>query len=429
MRRALVLLVALCCVLPVTALAVPTGNGASKVVTPSTNTTGYLMISQSALETSSYQRAGLDVSATLALDTAGMAAQFRQLTLDERFATASSDARRAQLKETAARIEARLEQLRKRQSAAIRAYNNGSLSSREFLVELAQIGAAADRLATATARVVERSDTVPRTSIDGLPVVNWARNVRVALGPLDGPVRERIADALRGMHTVRIGTSIPAGLDRLGPIRNETATPLWLYVETSQNGVVLAMVDDGTYYREAYLPGERNGTGTDLTDITEAFERVKERYPWAWNNSVSTSSSANRRAGIYKFTLFHNHGRLTTFLDRDSGEVFAEHQQKNLRNVPTAPPVTATAGNITLLVNRTHPTGPLEISLSTADGEPVDGRIEVNNRSIGRTRSDGRLWTVAPRGNFTVVAHVDDMTLRVQTKATLGNQTTSRSER
>jgi hypothetical protein len=433
MRRALALLLSVCCVLSGIAFAVPTADraapSAARPATPVTNTSAYLTIAPGALETSSYRRATLGVSSTLALDTHGLTARFRQLTLDERFAaTTDANARRAQLRATAARIEVRIDRLRERQSAAIRAYNNGSLSAREFVVELAHIGATAEQLETAADRVAERASSVPRSSIDGLPAAIWARNRHVALGPFQGPVRERIRKTLRGENTERIGEAAPTGLDRIGETRSKRLESLRLYVETSKNGLVMATVDAGTYYREAYLPGERNATRGGISDITDALVRVKERYPWAWNHSASTDSSGNRRAGIYQFTLFHEHGRLTTYLDRDSGLVFAEQQRKKLRSIPTAAPVTDSTGRLQLSVNRTHPTGPLELSFSTTDGEPVDGRIAVNGTVIGRTGADGHLWTVAPRGNFTVVAHANEKTVRIETDATPAtNQTTNRT--
>ncbi len=426
MRRVLSLLLVCCCLLSGGVLAVPAGaGGMASVAQPATNTTAYLTIAPESLETAGYRQTSLDVSGTLAFDTRGLEARFHQLVLDERFAaTESTNARRTQLRETASRIEARIDRLRERQSVAIHAYNNGSLSSQEFVMELAQIGAVAERLETAADRVAARASSVPRSTIDGQPAANWARNRHVELGPLQGPVRERIAETMRGKNTIEVSETVPpTGLERIDQTSSVRVEPLQLYVETSENGVVLATTDDETYYREAYLPGERNTTGEGLDDITDAFRRVRERYPWAWNNSASTDSSGDRRAGIYKFTLFHDHGILTTYLDRDSGEVFAEQQRKNLRNVPTAEPVTARTGALLLNVNRTHPTGPLELSLSTRRGDSVDGRITINGQFIGRTGSDGQLWTVAPRGIFTVVAHADGKTIRIETSAAPSNRT------
>lgn len=426
MRRALALTLALCCLLSSVALATPTGveRASSRAVTPvtpvapTTNTTAYLSIPTDELESTGYRRPTLDVSGSLSLDTTALQGRFTQLTLDERFATTDADtARRAQLRTSAARIEGRIERLRERQVAVIDAYNNGSLPPQEFLRDLALIDAAAGRLGTAADRVAARARSVPLSTIDGQPAVNWARNRRLELGALEGPVRDRIREALRGENVVPVEGTSPAALEKIGQTGRDRLESLWVYVETSRNGVVLAAVDDDQYYREAFLPGERNATGRGLDNSTNVFNRVGQLYPWASNNSGSTELRGDPRAGIYEYGLFHGHGQLTTYLDRDSGRVFAEKQRKSLMGVPTAPPVTASSGNLRVRVNRTHPTGPLELSVTTAGGEPVDGRITVANRSIGRTGTDGRLWTITPRGTVTIVVRANGRTVRLETSA------------
>ena len=183
---------------------------------------------------------------------------------------------------------------------------------------------------------------------------------------------------------------------------------------------MLSTVDDGAYYREAYLPGERNNTtASELAGIQDVIDRVQTSYPWAWNHSSSTTSDGDRRAGIYAFTLYHDQGVLTTYLNQTSGQVFAEDQRLELSSVPTATPVTGRNDDLRLRVNRTYPTGPLELSLSTVDGDPADGQVTIGNQSVGATGSDGRLWTVAPRENLTVVARTGEGTVRVTTNATV----------
>ena len=418
MRRALAVVLC-CCLLAGGAVAVP-GVGDrqhARPATPATNTSEYLTVGPDALETASYRRATLDVSGALALDTRRLEGQHRQLVLDERFATIDSTAtRRAMLRRSATRIEGRIDGLQRRQATAVGEYNNGTIAGREFVVELARIDTAAGRLGAAADRVTERARAIPGSTIDGQPATSWARNRRVELGTLRGPVRGRIAATLRGENTIPLDASTAPDLEGVGTAPDERLETLELYVETTDEGVVLATVDEGRYYREAYLPTERNDTAAGkLTDITAALDRVAERYPWTWNHSATTDSSGDRRAGIYRFTLFYGHGRLTTHLDRRSGEVFAEQQRKRLSGTPTAEPLHETAGNLRLTVNRTYPTGPLELALTNRAGEPVDGRITVANRTVGRTGTDGRLWTVAPHESATVVAQTDEGRVGIET--------------
>lgn len=433
MRRWLVITLAFCCVLSGTTLAVPTGGGgiAQSVAAPTTptNTSAYLTIAPDDLETGRSQQSTIDVSGALALDARGLNAQFRQLTVDERFAaTDSTDARRAQLRESADRIEAHIGGLRERQSEAIRTYNNGSLAARGFTLELARIDTAARQLEDATDRVAARARSVPRPLIDGQTANSWARNQRVELAPFQGPVRDHIGETLRGENTVQSDGAGLTGIKQIGSTPRVEFDPLRVYVETSRKGIVLATVDDGRYYREAFLPTERNSSGDGLSGITDALERVNERYPWAWNNSVTTDSSGDRHGGVYRFSLVHNHGQLTTILDRESGQIFGEQQRKDLLSVPTAESVNAKSGTLQLQVNRTHPTGPLELTLSTPNGEPVDGRIAIDGQFVDRTGADGTLWTVAPRGTVAIVARAHGRTVRAKMDTSpRSNQTTTAS--
>jgi hypothetical protein len=379
------------------------------------NTTASLTIPANARETTSYQQTTLNIPSTLALDTRGLHGQFRQLTLDERFGATDTDtARRAQLRTTAAQIETRTTQLRKREAAAIAAYNNNSVSGREFLHELIVIDAAAGRLMAAADRVAARARSVSRSSINGQPAVSWAQNQRTALDPLQGPVRERVAEAFQGNNTVQTDDEIPSGLAKIGPTRSQRLDVLKVYVETSRTGVVLATVDDGQYYREASLSGERNATGSGLSGSTAVLDYLNERYPWASNNSGYTEVSGDRRTGVSRVTLFHNHGRLTVFVNQSSGRVFGEHQRKALSAMPTTDPVTATKNRLRLRVNRTRSTGPLEISLATPAGEPIDGNVTINGRGVGRTGTDGQLWTIAPHGTVTIRARANGESLRIR---------------
>lgn len=420
MRRAIAVILVVCCVLSGTTIAAsPPEHAAVGGVRPMANATASLTIAPSAVETAAYRHVTLDVSGALALNSQRLDDRFEQRILDERIGRINStSARRAQIHRTADRIEAAVIDLRERQTEVIRRYNNGSLSPDAFVFALARIDVKAAGLAIAAERVAERARAIPSIRINGQYANNWARNRRIELGALGGPVRDHIRETFQGENTMHIEAAA-TGLDAIGQIQDVRLEPLQLYVETSDSGVVLAAVDDGIYYREAYLPGVRNtSVGGKLTSIGDAFRRMNQRYPWASNHSSTKRLVGGRRAGIYRFTLFHDHGRLTTYLNRTSGQVFAEQQRVKLSRIPTAAPVTERTNNLTLQVNRTHPTGPLEISLSNADGEPVDGQITVANQSVGRTGSDGNLWTITPRGTYTVVASTDNHSIRVKTTAT-----------
>ena len=430
MRRALAIALALCCVLALVTLGASASRpqegprvGSAAPVTPATNTTSFLLISPDALETTAYRDATIDVAATVGFETTRLDGQFRQALLDERFsATDSMPARRDRIEATAARIDGRIAALVERQAATVAAYNNGSLSGHEFLRELAHIDVAAGRLEAAVDRVAELAG---QSSIEGLPAGSWARNQALRLDPLRGPARARIAGAFRGENTVSVD-DVPTGVAAIGQIREERLTPLSVYVETTREGITLATVDEGRYYREAYLPGERNATEDGVDAVTDVRDRRAALYPWAENNSEFKSQRNVRRAGISRFRSSHHHGRLTAYLDQDSGGVFAEHQRKTLAQLPTVAPVNAIAEDRRLLVNRTHPTGPLELRLTNRSGGPLDGTVLLDNRSIGRTGTDGHHWTVAPRGNVTVAARANGAVVRLETTAAVATNRSAR---
>ena len=312
-------------------------------------TTASVTIPHNERETTNYSYSTLDVPGVLALDGHGLQSRFHQLTLDERFAaTDSLSARRAMLRMAGDRIESRIEQLRKRQSTLIAEYNEGLISPQKFLRDLARIDTVAARTATAADNIATRARSVPESLINGQLAVNWAQNRRIELSSLQGPVRNRIKEALVGNNTVRTSNDIPTGLRKINSTREHRLEPLPVYVETSRKDVILATIDDGQYYREASFADERNATGNGLNTSTDVFTRAEELYPWATNNSGHTDLSGDRRTGVSRLTLFHSHGQLTTFFNRSSGRIFSEHQRKTLSDMPTTEPVAATKASSTL---------------------------------------------------------------------------------
>ena len=383
---------------------------------PTGDTTAYLAIPPNERETAEYRQATLDVSGVLALDTGGLQGRFNQSLLDERFANIDAiSGRRTSLERTATHIETRTDALRARQATAISQYNTEILSRHEFLRELTLIDMKAGQLTNAVDRVEARARGVPGLSVNGQPVVSWALNRRLELSPFQGPVRDRIREAFQGNNTVEAGSTVPSGVTNIASGQNlsrQQSQPLSVYVVTSPTGVNLATVDDGQYSRETALLDGRNGTGSGLDSQTAVLDRLRTLYPWAVNHSGSTELSGDAEGRYTQVRLFHSHGRLTTFLNQSSGRVVAEHQQQMLVSVPTSKPVTATHNGLRVTVNRTQPTGPLEVSLSKPNGRPVDGSVTINRRVTARTGRDGRVWMITPHGTMTIVARANGEVVR-----------------
>ena len=416
MRRVLTAVLLVCCVLSGAVLGVPSGAPArSDDVAQNTNATGSLTIGPNALEDTSYQQLSLDGARTFQFRTRQTDGKYRQHVLDERFEKKSTSAKRKQVHRTASRIESKITQLKERQSTAVNSYDNGSASTTEFVARLTYISVASKRLSTAANRLSDRASPLAGVQIENQTPASWALDRQIALSTLQGPVRDRIARTIRGENTVRIEDVSRSGIEGAEDARQTRLDSLQVYVETSSTGVILATVEDGYYYREAYLPSVSTNASVanETMNTTEAFDRGKALYPWAWNHSSKQSSQQARQSGIFQLTLNHNHGRIVAYLNQDVGGAFAEQQRARLANLPTTATDRQTIGDFRLRVNRTHPTGPLEVSLSTRDGEPADAYITVNGHTVGATGSDGHIWTLTPRGNVTVAANASGETAQV----------------
>lgn len=376
---------------PATPGATAPGSPAD-LASPPQNTTAYLVIPSGQVLDETTERSDLDVAGAVGVDGAPIGGQLATIGLEDRLAAAdTTTAKRAIIADTATGIDGRIDRLERDQAAAIEAYNDESISAREFVYRLATIATRAAAVRTQVDRLDSAATSVPGTSIDGQPVDGWARDRNVELSVFTSPVRDAIVRAFDGEGAISV------------------------YIETTEDGVVLATIDRSRYVREAYLPGERDDGSTDgPNSISEALDRVAEVYPWAWANSTGVESGGGSRAGAYQFTLFHQQGRLTTHLDPDTGAVFREVQSKVLGTVPMGPTVSATNDGLRLHVASTHPTGPMNVSVTDAEtGEPVNTTVAVDGRTVGRTASDGQLWAIALRGEFNVTATDDDDTVAV----------------
>lgn len=361
----------------------PSAIGAPNAVlaTPPMNTTAYLAIPPGNVSNATRTSAALDVGGALAVDAAATGTAIDALTLDERLSRANTTAaKRAVISRAGTRIERRIDRVLADQRATIEAYSGGRSSTREFVYALARTQTRADGLRGAIDRLETAAASVPGSAIGGESVDSWARDRRVEVGIATSPLRDRIVGALRGTG------------------------PITVYVEVSETGVVLAATDRGQYLRDAYLPAERtDGPPDGPTSTSAALGRVSDRYPWAWNHTTGVESAGGPGAGSYRVTVFHAQGGLTTYLDARTGSVFRETQGKRLGAIPTAAAVTATGDGLRVQVRRTHATGPMNVSVvDTRTTEPVNATVLVDNRTVGRTGSEGNFWTIMPRGRINV---------------------------
>lgn len=367
----------------------PAATAATPVV-PDTNTTHYLALPPDDIQTEGFGTVTISVSSALAADASRLNASFSRRQLGAAYANAETAAeRRLVLRLAATRVATRIDRIERREREALEAYNAGALSTREYLRELAVVDARSEALQ----QVVRDLERLAGQVKDPPITQSQVSQLEARLLPLQGPIRGHVRQVVSG--------------DRDQPLR--------VYVETSPDGLVLARIvetDAGVQYvREAYVAGNRRPTAPDTFDgnIFAAQERIQRLYSWAFaienHDGFSTRNTHLGQVAVYQFTVDHDHGQLTVFLDGGTNTTFLEYQRKTVSQIPTRAPVTAASNGLRLQVNRTRTGGPLEIRVvDNGTGEPVDARITIDEEVIGRTGADGRLWTIGPPVRFTVTA-------------------------
>jgi hypothetical protein len=342
------------------------------------DTTGYLVVDDDDVSTSGYGTSSLDVSTAVVVDATQLHGSYESATLETAFeSTTNQTERETLLRQEARRLRARLDSLQTRQQEAIESYNAGTITTEQFLHRLARIDAAADE---ADARITLVQDDLGTTTGFSFSSSLQTRytNLQAELIPLQGPVRDRITQSVRG-----------------------TTNGTHVYYVTGPERVTLSTTTDSTYYREAYLGSERVENGTDTfaqsnsPRISLAYNRAAELYPWAFNNTAPPGRGFGNTS-VYRITVTHGHGSLTTYLDGNTTNVYRENQRKRLGEVPTER-VSNRTETLQMSVERTHATGPMAVSVYDTNGSGVDATVRVNGVHVGSTGDDGRLWTVTPR--------------------------------
>lgn len=392
MTRALSLVVAvlLVCSLPAVALSGGPSTGRSPVPSGGTPIAdvedgSWLAPSGDAVSSGS-DSVVLDASATLDADANRLASRYDSHLVDARLNRADSDAeRRVIVREETAKLESAVTALHEREREAYRAYHAGEIDERELAVELASVHTAAAVLDRSLSSLSDHAATVPNVDRD-----EEFEALELRTATLQGPVRERTADVLRG----------------------ET-DPTRVYVEADDGGVVLATVQDDHFYREAYSADARDPTGeSSLHSLGDSEERIAELYPEIFPTARWSYSEVGY--GTHRGTGTYPEGTITVYLDRATTDVYREHLTLRLDRVDTTPLGNETKEGVRLSVETTAPGGPAVISLSNADtGVPLSGEIAVDGRSLGQTDDEGRIWIVTSRGSTTITASVGSTTIEV----------------
>lgn len=362
------------------------------------DTAEYLAPEPGEIDRSGAGSADIDVAGAVGSNAGEVRATYRRVTLEQRLRAADSDEeRREVIRAGTDRLGARVDELQGRHDAAVERYAAGTADEDRLFRTLSVVNREAERSAE-TAEWLERQAR-------GLGMDETATRLseqRIRLLSLRGPVRSAIDEGHKGGGDVRA------------------------HVVASDGGLVLATVErdltETTYVREAYDAGVRSVDSPDQYDgiAPDAFEeRIEELYPWVRDNSRSASlggAIGTNDARIYIFEFEHAHGDLATYLDGGTDEIVREIQEVDPELVPTTTVnATSETTDLRLRVETTRGGGPLGVTvIDDATGEAVDAAVQVNGEGVGST-GDGRLWTVAPRGELRVNATRAGETLTVET--------------
>lgn len=348
-----------------------------------TNATGsVLSIEADDVQRSTTGEQYVDLGPAVAFGSSSSAARIDTLAIVERIERADNPERRSQ--EFAAALDAierRLDHLREREREAIDAYSAGEMTPRAFLLELARIDAQARALEDRRTRLVELATEDEEFELDRGRIATIERRTDA----LTGPVRAHAREVFRG---------------RMSPNR--------FFIATGADSVILSTITEETYVREVFRGDHYSANETDIGPET-ALQITAESYPILWelrrDNTDVIGSSGN-----YLVRMPHERGTLEAFVDGGSRAVYKEFQARPLESFVYTRSSTATRDGLALTTNYTYPGGPTRIELVDADdGTPVNANVTVSangqeSELLGRSGSDGTIWTLAPQGEFTLTA-------------------------
>jgi hypothetical protein len=356
---------------------------------PDGNTTTVMTLGADPARTG-FDSPSLSLGDSLMMDRDGFKQRLSITELDQQLATAETDEQKSQiLNRYRYRTESRIISLQAREERATNAFSNGTISEREYLTTLGRISVAASDIETVIDALNERSQST-RFSFDD-------DSLKAKMAPIQGPVRDQIADAIRG-----------------------SAHQATIYVETADTGIVLSTIVNGQYVREVYRADNRDPSAQPSITVKEANEEViQSRYPWISEPNQHWTGSERlvyRPIQVVRADYEYSHGNLTAYVDTGTAEVYREIQHKRLtgeNSLPPGPGVVNASENLTLTVNRTYPGGPLRVKLTNETGAPLRSQVTVAGESVGRTNAEGILWTLGPVEQFEVTATHEDATVNV----------------
>lgn len=315
-----------------------------------------------------FSEPAMDVSTALTVGHHAGTITVDRYAFDERFSAAGSDERKRQLLlDATTRFDRRITALQTESRTLRRSFRNGTIGPDAFVREQVKIGAESARLRAS----LQRLDTLAN-QVTGLSYQGRIGRLDAALVGLQGPVRSRALASMRG-----------------------SADPTRLYVSATADGVVLAMIENDRYVREAYRADKHPPGAADGISLDQAASRIAQLYPDAYNSSIQRGING-LGGGVYRITITLQQGTLTAYLDGSTEAVFFEIQERRLTTIPATERVIRIENGTRLLVDRTVQGGPLRLeTVDNETGAPVPSTLRLGDQEL-QTGEDGVVWTLMP---------------------------------
>lgn len=337
------------------------------------------------IDRSSLRRHHVDIGPAAGFETAAATEQLATAAIGQNLSTETGGTDR--LAASVASMAATAERLRQREADTIEAFAAGNREPKATLEELALIGQTADRLRdridVIDARIEATAGDDQRALSDRLTTIDYE------LRMLDGPVRAYAAAVFSGER--------PAGR---------------ISIQAGPENFELTAVDDGAYLREAYRFDNR-ATGGQITAAT-AEDIAAAQYPWFWERRSSGTWSIGGPGSLSLVSITIDEGSLQTFIDGTTEERFVEHQRITVDEIVPVTRTTKRQDGLAVTAERTYVGGPLNVRVVDADtGQPVAAEVSIGQNgqesvAVGTTSNGGSVWTLAPRGTYTVTVLAED---------------------
>lgn len=286
------------------------------------------------------------------------------------------------------RIEQRIEDIREREHEIVEAHANGELSDHELLRTLSRNYHEARELQ----RALEELDRVTGDTVDTTePVTDFTAELNV----YTSPIRTEVDAGVRGVDD------------------EDDSVPL-ISIESGQDGLVLSMIDEDGYVREATRYDNRDLDRTDqVRTMDNARDYAQDLYPWAYE-ARSRSSTTNH--GLIQLYMYHpsSHafGDLIVYIDGGTGSVYHERQELDLDRIPIETTDTMATENLSAALEQTPGTTPAKITVTEPETEtPVDATVVVNGTVVGDTNDDGELWFAPPADEYELTVRTESESL------------------